>query len=188
MRRHCLSRPTWRPLYVVGTPTVLPFARYASIRTLGEPSLALWLGAFDEIRLFEPKALQSSERSSFRVDQVHLRTRLMLDPKRYLGQQPWPSSTLGRLAAVSWYLQLLLACLCSIASVRLSSLPPLFAPIGVVERIVDLCANPQAVQEHPESFLATATTARFFEFLPPREAIFSPWRLRSESFPNGPRM
>ena len=90
-------------------------SRYASIRTLGEPSV-LWLSAYDEIRLFEPKALQSSERSSLRVDQVHLRSHLMLDPKRYLGQQPWPSPTLGRLAAVSWYLHLLLACLCSIAS------------------------------------------------------------------------
>jgi hypothetical protein len=60
-------------------------SRYASIRTLGEP-FVLWLGAYDEIRLFEPKALQSSERSSLRVDQVHLRSRLMLDPKRYLGQ------------------------------------------------------------------------------------------------------
>jgi hypothetical protein len=69
-----------------------------------------------EIRLLEPKALQSSERSSLRVDQVHLRSHLMLDPKRYLGQQPWPSSTLGRLAAVSCYLHLLLACVCSIAS------------------------------------------------------------------------
>jgi hypothetical protein len=38
------------------------------------------------------------------------------------------------------------------------------------------------------SFLAVATTARFFEFLPPREAIFCPWRRRSESEPNGPSM
>jgi hypothetical protein len=83
---------------------------------LSGSSLFWWLGAYDEIRLFEPKALQSSERSSLRVDQVHLRSHLMLDPKRYLGQQPWPSPTSGRLAAVSWYLHLLFACLCSIAS------------------------------------------------------------------------
>ena len=39
-----------------------------------------------------------------------------------------------------------------------------------------------------ESLRATATTARFLAFLPPREAIFWPWRLRSESWENGPRM
>ena len=59
--------------------------------------------------------------------------------------------------------------------------------MGVVEQIVELFRYPQAVQEH-ESFLATATVARFFEFLPPLVAIFCPWRLRSESEPNGPRM
>jgi hypothetical protein len=51
----------------------------------------------------------------------------------------------------------------------------LLAPMGVVERIVELCCYPQMVQEHRESFLATATTARFLAFFPPaREAIFSP--------------
>ena len=38
------------------------------------------------------------------------------------------------------------------------------------------------------SFLAVATIARFFPFLPPRSASFSPQRLRSQSMPNGPRM
>ena len=60
--------------------------------------------------------------------------------------------------------------------------------MGVVERIVDLCAHPQAVQEHRESFLATAIAALFFAFLAPLAAIFSAWRLRSESEPKGPRM
>jgi hypothetical protein len=115
MRRHCLSSRRGGPALCGMNANGLCPSRYASIRTLGEPSV-LWLGAYDEIRLFEPKALQSSERSSLRVDQVHLRSRLMLDPKRYLGQQSWPSATLGRLAAVSCYLHLLFACLCSIAS------------------------------------------------------------------------
>ncbi len=53
-------KPTWRPLR--GVTRLLCPSRYASIRTLEEPSL-WWLGAQDEIRLFEPKALQSSERS-----------------------------------------------------------------------------------------------------------------------------
>src|SRR5215472_10422597 len=38
------------------------------------------------------------------------------------------------------------------------------------------------------SFLAVATMARFFAFLPPRSASFSPQRLRSQSIPNGPKI
>src|SRR5829696_1206701 len=64
MRRHILSsrrggRSVWweRQLFCL--------SRYASIRTLGEPSL-WWLGAYDAIRLFELRALQSSERSSLK--------------------------------------------------------------------------------------------------------------------------
>jgi hypothetical protein len=70
----------------------------------------------------------------------------------------------------------------------LSCLLPLLAPMRVVERIVELSGHPQAVRKSTASFLATATAARFFAFLAPREAIFSPWRLRSESPPKGPRM
>src|SRR5258706_11375630 len=43
-----------------------------------------------------------------------------------------------------------------------------------------LSANP--------SFRATATTARFLAFFPPRSASFSPHLRRSLSSPNGPRM
>lgn len=38
------------------------------------------------------------------------------------------------------------------------------------------------------SFLATAMTALFLAFLPPRSASDSPHRRSAESFPNGPRM
>src|ERR1700728_4899763 len=38
------------------------------------------------------------------------------------------------------------------------------------------------------SFRATAITARFFPFFPPRSASFSPHRRRSLSCPNGPKM
>ena len=62
-----------------------------------------------------------------------------------------------------------------------SRLLVLLAPMRVVERVVGLSRNPQAMQRgRRQSFLATATAARFLAFLPPREAIFSPWRLRSE--------
>ena len=37
--------------------------------------------------------------------------------------------------------------------------------------LVDLSRHPQVVQESTQSFLATATAARFLAFLPPREAI-----------------
>src|SRR5215213_5273892 len=50
-------------------------------------------------------------------------------------------------------------------------------------RLSKVCAK-----EHRELTGETATTARFLAFLAPRRAIFSPWRLRSESGPNGPRM
>jgi hypothetical protein len=70
----------------------------------------------------------------------------------------------------------------------LSKPPTLSALMGVVERIVGLSGHPQAVKQHREFAGSTATTARFLAFLAPREAIFSPWRLRSESEPKGPRM
>ena len=158
-------------------------SRYASIRTLGEPSL-LWLGAYDEIRLFQPKALQSSERSSLRVDQVYLRSRLMLDPKRYLGQQPWPSATLGRLAAALGIFTSS-SLVCAPSPLRLSCLPPLFAPIGVVERIVDLSANPQAVQEYTE-LSGHGYHRPFLGVLPAPRGYLLSVALRSESFPTDP--
>ncbi len=52
-------KPTWRPLCVVNA-TTLPFALCFYPHSVGEPISLWWLGAKDEIRLFEPKALQSS--------------------------------------------------------------------------------------------------------------------------------
>jgi hypothetical protein len=43
MRRHCLSRPTWRPRR--GRAQQLGPSRYASIRTLVELTFFWWLGA-----------------------------------------------------------------------------------------------------------------------------------------------
>ena len=84
---------------VVDVTALCPW-RYASIRTVSE-STFFGDSVHYEIRLFELKALQSSDRPSRRVDQVHLRSRLARDPKRFLGQQrPWPSAVLGSRAAV----------------------------------------------------------------------------------------
>jgi len=43
-------KPTWRLLSVAEAQLLMQFARYASIRTFGEPTLR-WLGAYDEIRV-----------------------------------------------------------------------------------------------------------------------------------------
>ncbi len=56
--------------------TALCPSRYASIRTLCELTLFFGGSVHDEIRLFEPKALQSSDRPSRRVDQVQWRSHL----------------------------------------------------------------------------------------------------------------
>ena len=70
---------------VVDVTALCPW-RYASIRTVSESTL-FGDSVHYEIRLFELKALQSSDRPSRRVDQVHLRSRLARDPKRFLGQE-----------------------------------------------------------------------------------------------------
>ena len=130
---------------VVGATALCP-SRYASIRTLGE--LSLGSSVHDGIRLLELKALQSCERSSWKGRPSSHGAVALLDPKRYLGRdQLLPSATLGspRAAVV-----LSSPPLCSSSHHFCSSRLLLLAPIGVVERVVDLPANPQAVQEHTE--------------------------------------
>jgi hypothetical protein len=111
-----------------------------------------------EIRLDSgsTKALQSSERSLLveRMDQVrNLRSHLMLDPKRIraieaVAIRHYP---LGRRCCSSGSH---LLCVNSsgycMAFVVLSRLLLLCVSMGVVERIVELCCNPQAMQEHRE--------------------------------------
>jgi hypothetical protein len=46
----------------------------------------------------------------------------------------------------------------------------------------------QSLCNKTASFRATATTALFFAFFPPRSASFSPHRRRSQSGPKAPRM
>src|SRR5215213_9290417 len=57
MRRHCLSRSTWRQLRGGRNGSLCP-SRYASIRALGELTL-VGSSAHYGIRLFGPKALPS---------------------------------------------------------------------------------------------------------------------------------
>jgi|SRR5215208_3885839 len=76
-------KPTWRPLCVVNA-TTLPFARYASIRTLSG-SQSLFGGSVHRMR----SVLSSQRRchllsglSSLRLDQVRNRAVASLDQKR----------------------------------------------------------------------------------------------------------
>jgi hypothetical protein len=131
----------------VADATALPSARYASIRTFGELTL-LWLGAlWDPSFRAAKEVLPSSERPSRRVGQVRM------------AQSPHiRSEALSRVGAVAIRRFRVLATLpvvftssslvCSIASLWLSCLPLPLAPMGVVERIVDLRAHPQLMQEH----------------------------------------
>ena len=105
MRRHCLSRSTWRPLCGERNYS-LPFALCFYPHSRGAHSFGG--SVHDEIRLFGLKALQSSERPSRRVGQVRLRSHLMLDPKRVRAREAVAIRHFeGRLAAVCWYLHLL---------------------------------------------------------------------------------
>src|SRR5215210_3307670 len=185
MRRHILSRPTWRPYRWSSTTALCP-SRYASIRTL-LVSLLFGDSVHCEIHLFGLLRRRCNLRSglassSWRVDQVriaqspHARSeaighreavRLALGPLRR-------DHHLLFLSFAAWVSLLPLSCLASKAmGVRSGSYTSALSH--------KLCSS-------TASFLATATTARFLAFFPPREAIFSPWRLRSESDPKGPRM
>jgi hypothetical protein len=81
------SHPTWR-LYIRGRAQRLPLATLLCALSV---SLLLGGSVHYEIRLLGPrdKALQSSERSSWKVETKSIwRSHLMLDPKRS-GKKPW---------------------------------------------------------------------------------------------------
>ncbi len=63
-----------------------------------------------------------------------------------------------------------------------------FDPGGFPQRLVHFTGDPQLVHQHPASFLATATTARFLAFLPPRTIRPGTQRRKSMSGPKRPRM
>jgi hypothetical protein len=108
--RHCLSRPTWRPRRGRAKRLRMPFARYASIRTVSESTL--FGGSVHRMRSVfiraTNKALQSSERSLFlleRVDQVrNLRSRLMLEIRSDGAREAAAHALFHDLYAVAGYL------------------------------------------------------------------------------------
>jgi hypothetical protein len=88
-------KPTWRPSTWPSAMAALCPSRYATMRTFDEPTLR-WLGAYNEIRLFELKALQSSDRSLLLLEEDQVRiAQSPLEIRSAFGQQrPWPSSLL----------------------------------------------------------------------------------------------
>ncbi len=110
-------KPTWRPL-CGGRICCVPFARYASIRTLLVSLLFLWLGAYDEIRLGSgsTKVLQSSERSLFLSDRPSPYAQSPYVRSEARSGGPWPQPLYRRVAAL---------CSCGIftSSLFVASLP-----------------------------------------------------------------
>ena len=122
MRRHYLSRSTWRPLCGGCNGSLCP-SRYASIRTFGELTLVARCIMGSVLIRALPRRCDLLSGLPGRVDQVRSRSRLQRSeaPAANNGrghQPPW-----RRLAALWRYLHLLRARLCSIAS--LFKLPPL---------------------------------------------------------------
>jgi hypothetical protein len=148
MRRHYLSRSTWRPLCGGRNGSLCP-SRYASIRALGELTLVV-------ARRIMGSVFSGRRRCNLlsglpgRVDQVRIAQSPSEIRSAFGHQRPWPSATVGS-SRRSMALPSPPPCsVCSIAALLLSRLLPLLAPMRVVERIVDLPANPQVVQKHRE--------------------------------------
>jgi hypothetical protein len=149
MRRHYLSRSTWRPLCGGRNGSLCP-SRYASIRALGELTLVV-------ARRIMGSVFSGRRRCNLlsglpgRVDQVRISQSPSGIRSAFGHQRPsWPSATVGS-SRCSMALPSPPPCsVCSIAALLLSRLLPLLAPMRVVERIVDLPANPQVVQKHRE--------------------------------------
>jgi hypothetical protein len=140
-------KPTWR-LPCGGCNYSVPFARYASIRTLGELTLSLWwLGAsWDPSLRATKEVLPSSERPSQRVGQVRRRSHLPRSEARSGKSRGHPP--LFRVVATLPVLFTSSVFLSAPSPLWLSCLLPPLAPMGVMQRIVDLRGYPQPMQEH----------------------------------------
>jgi hypothetical protein len=186
MRRHYLSRPTWRPRCSDASfPPDAPSPRFHShsrrsrdadrvhdgVRPLG--ARRCYLGSALSGVLGGQQVRLRSHRPGA-IERLAVRSRRK--PRSSARRRPchasllvWPSSLLFS-PPVS-------PPLCGVGSQCAS---------GVVKRLVGLPGDPQPMQSSTESLRATATAALLLAFLPPRSAIFRPWRLRSESWAKGP--
>src|SRR5215213_5983869 len=140
MRRHCLSRSTWRQLRGGRNGSLCP-SRYASIRALGELTLVGSSAIMGSVFSGRRRCHLLSGLPG-RVDQVRIAQSPSEIRSAFGQQRPWPSATVGS-SRRSMALPSPPPCsVCSIAALLLlSRLLPLLAPMRVVERIVDLPAN-----------------------------------------------
>ena len=90
-------KPTWRLVAAERNASALR-AMLLSALSGSSHSLGGSVHRMRSVLVRTNQVLQSSERSLLcRVDQVRLRSHLMLDPKRIRATKPWPSATLGSL-------------------------------------------------------------------------------------------
>jgi hypothetical protein len=149
MRRHILSSRrggsvSWPSATVSALRAMLLFALSGSSHTLR------WLGAYDEIRLFELRALQSSDRSLLlKEDQVRNCAVALRDPKRVRATTAvahrHASATLGPSALCQddhlLFTHSLRSSIASLSRRLLAS-----GAAGVAQWLVEFCGDPQTVQ------------------------------------------
>ena len=121
-----------------------PFVRYASIRTSCESTLR-WLSALWDPSSRTDRVLPSSQRSLSRMDQVRDRAVTLKIRSAFGREEPCSPRTFGVLALDHHPLSL-----ASGVPHRFSLSRHICTPVRIVERIVDLSAHPQPMQEHRE--------------------------------------
>ena len=153
MRRRILSRPTWRPRRGRAQRLRMPFARYASIRTVSESTL--FGGSVHRMRSVliraTNNALQSFYRSLF-LAEGRPSSQLAQSPHAR-GPKRWGTKP-RRIRRFTIYTPWQATSSPSLASLCFGFLLPLsrLAPRAVdgAQWLVDLCAHPQTVQKHRE--------------------------------------
>jgi hypothetical protein len=102
MRRHCLSSRRGGYCWWPRRNCFLPFARYASIRTLGEPLFGSSVHTMRSVFSSQRRCNLPSGLSSLRMDQVRMAQSPYARSEALSRARtaPWPSATSGRLAAV----------------------------------------------------------------------------------------
>src|SRR5215216_4400018 len=154
MRRHILSRPTWRLLSGRVQRLSLPFALCFYPHSLGELTLLVARCTMRSVFSVNLRRCDLPIGLSFRVDQVRI-AQSPLEIRSAIGQAvacatlPWGRCRAGIFTS-SLSLSLSLGSLLHRGFLSSLSRLLLLAPMGVVEWLVDLSGHPQAVQEHRE--------------------------------------
>jgi hypothetical protein len=126
-------------------------SRYASMRTFAEPHFLWRLGAYDEIRLFGLIGCCNLRNGFTSAGRPSSHRAVTSRSEAHSGNCGHDALATSAPLLLSQDLHLLFLSFPALHHLSLSrSLRQLLAPMGVVERIVNLCCNPQAVQEHRE--------------------------------------